>query len=214
MKIKIFLLMFSLNFLIYKNCFAFHMNDFLANYLKNEFGFEEVYIDSLKINSNMDNEIPDNVRVEKIYGRLLKFEAIKNERVYEGKAEIRAYKKVLVSKNPLEKGKEISEDDVMEKLIEYSKVPKGAVTERSSIVGKSLKSSIQANTIFTDAKLISIKKGENVVLKIDRPNFSVKMVGKALEDGNIGKLIRVLNLSSNKVIKGVVHDDKTVIVNF
>lgn len=68
--------------------------------------------------------------------------------------------------------------------------------------------------MFTDARLVSVKRGENVVIKIDKPNFSIKMEGKALEDGNTGKLIRVLNISSNKIIKGVVQDDKTVIVNF
>lgn len=214
MKIKFFLPAIFLNFIIFMNCFGFNMNEFLENYLKNEFGFDEVYIDSLKINGKSDNEPPDNVQVEKIYGKFLKFAVIKNGKVYEGKAEIRALKKVLVSKNSLERGKEISEDDILEKLIEYSKVPKGAVTEKSSIIGKTLKTSIQANTVFTDARLVSVKRGENVVIKIDKPNFSIKMEGKALEDGNTGKLIRVLNISSNKIIKGVVQDDKTVIVNF
>lgn len=214
MRTKFFLLAFFLNFIIFMNCFGFDMNEFLENYLKNEFGFDEVYIDSLKIDGNSDNEPPDNVQVEKIYGKFLKFAVIKNGKVYEGKAEIRALKKVLVSKNSLERGKEISEDDILERSIEYSKVPKGAVTEKSSIIGKTLKTSIQANTVFTDARLVSVKRGENVVIKIDKPNFSIKMEGKALEDGNTGKLIRVLNISSNKIIKGVVQDDKTVIVNF
>lgn len=212
MKRKIVLsLLFS--FLILTKSFAFDVNTYLEDYLKKEFGFEEVYVDSIKINGNL-NELPDSLQVERFYGRLLKIALVKDGKVYEGKAEARAYKKVICARYGLEKGKEITEEDIAERLVEYSKIPKGAITEKESVLGKTLKSSIQANSILTDSKLITVRKGETIVIKIDRPNFSLKMEGKALEDGNTGKLIRVLNVSSNKVIKGMVQNDKTIILSF
>lgn len=212
MRVKtIILLLF--HFVLFTNGFAFDMNSFLEDYLKKEFGFDEVYVDSIRITGNL-NDIPDSVQVERFYGRFLKINFIKDGKVYDGKAEVRAFKKVIAARYGLEKGKEITEEDIAERLIEYSKIPKGSITEISSVVGKTLKSSIQANAIFTDNKLITVRKGETVVIKIEKPSFSLKMEGKALEDGNTGKLIRVLNVSSNKVVKGMVQDDKTIIISF
>jgi flagella basal body P-ring formation protein FlgA len=195
------------------NCFGFKLDVYLEDYLKKEFGFEEVYIDNLKLNGKLD-ELPDNLQIERFYGRYLKFSCVKDGKVFDGKADIRAFKKVITAKYGLEKGRELAEEDVVERLIEFSKVPKGAITDISTVLGKTLKSSIQANGVITENKLITVKKGETVVIKIERPTFSLKMEGKALEDGYSGRLIRVLNLSSNKVIKGMVQDDKTIILSF
>jgi len=200
-------------FISFSSLYGFELKNYLEDYLKNEFGFDEVYVDSVKTSVEI-SELPEKINVEKLSGRYLKFTAIKDNKTVEGKAEIKAYRKMPVAKMGLEKGKEVSEEDISESLVEYSKIPKGAVTERRQIIGKTLKTSISANTIFIESKLITIKKGQSVILKVSNPNFNIKMEGKALEDGRDGNIISVLNIQSNKVIKGVVADEKTVFVTF
>lgn len=204
------LVFFSINI---TNLLAFELKNYLIDYLKKEFGFDEVFIDEIRISKEI-NGAPDNINIEKIYGKYLKFSLISDNSFVEGKAEIRAFRKVLTAKTTLEKGKEVSEDDISESLVDYSKVPKGAIIDPNQVIGKTLKSSISAGSVFVESKLITIKKGQTVIIKVDNPYFKIKMEGKALEDGYNGKLIRILNTTTNKVVKGVIQDDKTIIVYF
>ncbi len=202
-----------LTFISFSSIYGFELKNYLEDYLKNEFGFDEVYVDSIKTSVEI-LELPEKINVEKILGRYIKFTAIINNKPVDGKAEIKAYRKMPVAKIGLERGKEITEEDITESLIEYSKIPKGAITEKSQIIGRTLKTSMPANAIFVESKLITIKKGQNVILRVNNPTFDIKMEGKALEDGFQGKLIRVLNIQSKKIIRGVVADEKTVILTF
>lgn len=192
---------------------SFDMKGYLEEYLRKEFGFEEIYVGNIKMKENLVKP-PESIKIEKFVGRLLKLSAISDGKVIDGTAEVRAYNRIFVTKSFVEKGKELTSDDVVETMVEYSKTPKGAVTELSSIVGKTAKSSLRPNTVITNDRLVVVKKGESVYIKIEKPSFSIKMIGKALEDGFVGNVISVLNVTSNKVIKGVVNEDKTVSVLF
>jgi len=210
---KEFIFATILTFINFTGLFGFELKNYLEDYLKSEFGFDEVYVDSMKTSVEI-SELPDKINIEKFSGRYFKFTVIKDNKTIEGKANIKAYIKIPVAKMGLERGKELTEEDITESLVEYTKIPKGAIKEKSKVIGRTLKTSMSANAIFVESKLITIKKGQNVILKVTHPTFDIKMEGKALEDGFEGKLIRVLNMQSNKIIKGVVADEKTVIFTF
>lgn len=185
----------------------------LEEHLKKEFGFEEVYIDTIKTSKDV-YFVPDKINIENFSGKYINITLIHDDKIIDGKAEIRAFKKVPVSKTGLEKGRKITEEDIVESLMEYSKLPKGTILDKSLIIGKTLKVSMKTNSVFLENKLIAIKKGQDVVLKVGNKNLNIVMVGKALEDGFIGKQIRILNTQSNKVVKGVVTDENVVIMPF
>lgn len=210
---KNFLLIILFTLVLFSRVQGSELKSLVEEHLKKEFGFEEVYIDSIKTSKEI-SFLPDKINIEKFSGKYLNITLIHDDKVIDGKAEIRAFKKVPVSKTGLEKGKEITEEDIVETLMEYSKLPKGTLLDKSQLIGKTLKISMKANSVFLESKLITIKKGQNVVLKVGNQNFNIIMVGKALEDGFNGKQIKVLNTQSNKVVKGVVTDENTVTISF
>jgi len=59
---------------------------------------------------------------------------------------------------------------------------------------------------------VVIKRGDQTVIAAGNANFSVRMTGKALQDGAVGEQIRVQNLASKRTIHGDVQADGTIAV--
>ena len=55
-----------------------------------------------------------------------------------------------------------------------------------------------------------IHRGQHVVLLARSGSFEVRMEGLALQDGRIADRIRVQNLSSQRVIEGIVRSESVV----
>jgi len=76
-----------------------------------------------------------------------------------------------------------------------------------NVIGMVLSRNISAGKVITP-RLIQmpklIKRGESVTLLAKTPYLAVRMKGKAMEDGTMGQLIKVRNISSNRVVEGIV----------
>jgi len=127
--------------------------------------------------------------------------------------EISVFEQVIASAHPLTRGQLIVPQALKviklrtsHQHIAYYKNPKnviGMVASRNIGAGKIITPRlIQAPTV--------VKRGENVTLLAKTPHLTVRMKGKAMEDGAKGELIKVRNISSNRVIEGTV--EKTGIV--
>jgi len=55
-----------------------------------------------------------------------------------------------------------------------------------------------------------VKRGQMVELIIGNEGFSISASGKTKEKGYVGKPVRAVNLSSKKVVTGVLIDESTV----
>ncbi len=133
-------------------------------------------------------------------------------------ANIQLYQSVLVSARPMERGWIIRNTDL--KLVErdLSRLNSGYFTEkdRNLLVGKELTRRIPQQRLIKSqyikpARLV--KRGEVVSIVSENTGFSVKMNGKALMDGAKGERIRVRNLSSQRVIEGIVQGSGLVSIN-
>jgi flagella basal body P-ring formation protein FlgA len=58
-----------------------------------------------------------------------------------------------------------------------------------------------------------VKRGQQVVLLAQTSSIIVKMSGKAMADGAAGEKIKVKNLSSDRVIEGIVTENGSVRTN-
>jgi flagella basal body P-ring formation protein FlgA len=92
-------------------------------------------------------------------------------------------------------------------------MPKGSLTGIEMIIGKSLKRSIAANIPVVENMIHThqpVRRGKMVKLLIGNEDFSISATGKTKEKGYVGKSVRAVNLSSKKVVTGVLVDERTV----
>jgi flagellar basal body P-ring formation protein FlgA len=124
---------------------------------------------------------------------------------------------VVVSKRELVKYREVTDEDVYVQKKWLKRIPANLVTVLSDIVGKTLAFNVRPNSEITKNSIrtpLLIKKGNVVRIVFDNDNFSITTVGISEEDGARDKVIKVKNLSSNKIIYARVTGDSLVKVEF
>ena len=125
------------------------------------------------------------------------------------------YAEVVVAVNAIERGAVVSQADVQ---LERQRIPAGRsgfYTDVKSVVGRVTRQSITGGQAIlarnTRAQTL-VHRGQGVVLHTALGNITVRARGKALQDGAAGERIRILNLSSERVVSGVVDGSGEVIV--
>jgi flagellar basal body P-ring formation protein FlgA len=124
---------------------------------------------------------------------------------------------VVVSKRELVKNREITGEDVCVQKKWLKRIPANVVTVLSDIVGKTLAFNVRPNSEITKNSIrtpLLIKRGNIVRIVFDNNLFSIATVGISEEDGARDKVIKVKNLSSNKIIYARVTGDSLVKVEF
>ncbi len=124
---------------------------------------------------------------------------------------------VLVSTKPLSRETVIGSDDV--KLIKkwYVRIPSSVLTDSEEAIGKILTQSIRANGEITKTMLktpLMIRRGNLVKIIVESGSLEVTTVGLSEDNGGRGDIVRVKNLSSNKIIYAKVVDQALVRVDF
>jgi flagella basal body P-ring formation protein FlgA len=117
------------------------------------------------------------------------------------------YESVVVTASPMSSGQVISAGDV--KLIErdVTRLHSGYFSGTTDVVGKKVKRSLPLGAVITRTMLreaIAIKRGQRISLVSGSGGLQVRMTGVAMADGAAGDRIEVRNLSSKRVIEGVV----------
>jgi len=69
---------------------------------------------------------------------------------------------------------------------------------------------IRPNMINAAKAAAAVKRNDNVIIRIERPCLSVTAVGKAMQEGRAGEIIKVRNVGSQRVIPAKVNEDGTV----
>nr|WP_278165700.1 flagellar basal body P-ring formation chaperone FlgA [Hydrogenovibrio sp. 3SP14C1] len=109
----------------------------------------------------------------------------------------------------------INKDDVKLELVPYQKTKTGALIDIESAIGMRAKRGISPNSILTVRQLqppYLVLEDNNVTIITYIGNIKVESVGKALKDGVKNQQVPVENLSSKKIVKGIVIAPNTVLV--
>lgn len=109
----------------------------------------------------------------------------------------------------------IHKDDVKLELIPYQKTKTGALIDIESAINMRAKRGIAPNSILTVRQLqppYLVFEDNNVTIITYIGKIKVESVGKALKDGIKNQQIPVENLTSKKIIKGIVIAPNTVVV--
>ena len=107
----------------------------------------------------------------------------------------------------------LSEGDI--DVITLRRRPNGLPTlsDPERAIGMAAKRALSEGTELSPTMLkqpVVIKRGDQTLITAGTGGLSVRMTGKALEDGVIGEQIRVQNLSSKRTIQGEVQPDGSI----
>ncbi len=130
---------------------------------------------------------------------------------------IKLEKKVLVAKRDIERGEVIKRDDLSLFFVDLSRIPKDALTNYDEAIGKSAIRDIRGGEILRRGIIKNIplvKSGSPVYIVAENGLLKVMALGRALESGKKGDVIRVRNESSKKIVYGEVVDRGLVMVRF
>ena len=114
---------------------------------------------------------------------------------------------VPVASRGLDRGSLISADDISMRALEANRLPRGAILNKNDIVGlEALRNIRSGSPIRSQHVRIPplTRQGQDVTLIVRHPGLELQTSGRALEDGNKGDAIKVMNDASKEVIEAVV----------
>lgn len=123
---------------------------------------------------------------------------------------------VLVATRSIPPGQPISADMLRSENRDLASLPSGHVDRLDAVVGRTLRRPLAPGAALTPDALAAaqmVKRGTLVTLIGRSGSLEVRTQGKALADGGDGDRIAVENLSSKRVVQGVVRDGGTVEVS-
>lgn len=126
----------------------------------------------------------------------------------------------LISTRRLERGHVITRSDIM--LVTTRKNDPRAVSDMTEVVGKRLKRTLGANTTIKRDYLLDalingnkrVSRGDEVVIIVEMYGLRVTADGRLRESAKVGEMVETENLSSGKIITGMLINANTVVVNF
>jgi flagella basal body P-ring formation protein FlgA len=190
----------------------------LKAYLKEHYPWAEVDISDLHMSVLPPTDQPSAIIVEKTPpGRsVFRFEFQRNNSITVT-AMIKTFDRVFMSRTALRKDCVLHQGDVYPTLMETCRIPQGAVREENRLIGKPLVRSIVQNMPLTDAMVSEVpivKRGHPVVLHCDSSGFSIRVMGETSQDAKVGDYIKAINLSSKKIVTGLLVDEDTIRVDY
>ncbi len=132
------------------------------------------------------------------------------------RAEIRIFGDVLVTSYPLARHEIVSADKVRLEWRDISSVAARPFSRMDEVEGLEAARPLEVNAVLTQTSLerpTLIRRGSAITLVYESRSLRVETPGIAEEGGKAGELIQVKNLSSGKLLRGLVLDGRTVRIN-
>lgn len=174
-------------------------------------GIPEIPIPSKKIKIEVKDNRNDEFIGDRIYYIKL---TINNYNKQIGiQTRIEVCKDIALSSKSIAKDKNICPEDIIIVKKWFNRLPNELITDPNEIIGKRLVRSINAKIAFTSSMLsnpLMFKKGKVVKIVCDSDILNITTLGLAEEEGTYGAIVKVRNISSNKIIRAKVIGDSIV----
>lgn len=124
---------------------------------------------------------------------------------------------VVITRRPLVRNEIISADDICLEKKDLAKVPPGAITDITEVIGQRVRRTLGVGAVLRDAlvdKPPVVKRGDVVTLLIETRRLKITALGRVDQQGARGDTVRVVNLDSRRRVYGQVLDSRTVRVRF
>jgi len=122
---------------------------------------------------------------------------------------------VAVAVDQVPRGQIIGAADIVYELRSMAKLNASYFAASDQLIGKVATRPINRGTPYAHNMVKAnriVRRGERVILSLQTGGVSVRVAGTALRDGTRGERIPVRNLSSKRVIEGVVHEPGLVLI--
>ncbi len=123
---------------------------------------------------------------------------------------------IPVLKNRMRRGDIIRASDVDYIKVRTESIPHDVILDANDIIGSTPRTSVNGASPIRafDLQLPKIvKRGSKISMVYSNGRVHIETIGKALEDGSKGDVIRVANGASNKTIQAEIIGENTVSVN-
>jgi len=120
---------------------------------------------------------------------------------------------ILVLRRALPRRSPVEATDVELETRRLSGTEAGFISDTGNLRGRRLKRALSAGTPLTAEDLVPdvlVHRGQQVTLLASNGPFEIRAQGEALSDGSEHQRIRVQNVTSHKVVEGVVENSSTV----
>lgn len=120
---------------------------------------------------------------------------------------------VLVLKRALARQASVTAADVELQNRRLPGIAAGFIAEPAQLEGRHLKRNLAAGTALTADVLVAdvlVRRGQQVTLLAASGPFEIRAQGQALTEGAANERIRVQNMTSRKIVEGVVENASTV----
>jgi len=130
---------------------------------------------------------------------------------------LRVRRDVIVADRYLERGTVLTDDDVrvIEKWV--TRIPANVFCSSDDVIGKKLSTRVYPRTELRRTMLrerIAVKRGKLVRIVLERGPMRITTVGLSEENGAEGDVIKVKNISSEKIIYAQVMGDSEVRITY
>ncbi len=114
---------------------------------------------------------------------------------------------IPVLKEKIAKGTIIKADYISLKKMDTARMPRTVITDKSDVIGLEATRNLNIGSpIYTGYVRVSpdVHQNGDVTILYNVPGIKLSTIGKAMEDGNIGASISVMNKTSKKLIIGTI----------
>lgn len=132
---------------------------------------------------------------------------------FRASAKVNLWVKLVAAKRNINRGEILTPDLLQYRSADLSKHHHSVETSINKLLGMTVKRAVSKNDIISRRYLENkqlVNKGEHVLLQINTAGFSANVKAIALQDGQLGELIKVKNLTSDKIVQGKVVDVRVV----
>jgi flagellar basal body P-ring formation protein FlgA len=130
---------------------------------------------------------------------------------------IEVQRELVVSTKSLGKDSIINASDVILQKKWVRSIPINSISNMDDVVGKSITVTVRPNTEIMRnmvKEVMAVKRGKLVQIFLDSGVMKITTTGLSEEDGAEGSMIKVRNLTSNKIIYARVIGDAKVRIDF
>ena len=124
---------------------------------------------------------------------------------------------VVLAAHALVAGTVLTAKDLTTERRDLLGLPPGYLDDPGLAVGLTAVRGVAAGAILTNQQLLgaqAVKRGQSVTLIADADGITVRMAGRALNDGLVNERIKVQNLSSGKTVEGIARSAQVVEIVF
>jgi flagella basal body P-ring formation protein FlgA len=129
------------------------------------------------------------------------------------RASIHPFGRVAVATRDIKRGELISDSDCTMVRKDLGDLSRGFFADRAGLRGLVAARSIPTGAVISTRSVdrpVAVKRGRVVVAEVRGNGFRITAMAKAMDNGRVGDVIRLMNVASKKALTGEVLDANTV----